>query len=141
MHGDFERAAEREARWRAQLDLLSADGFTAPGLAAEVALTDIAKRYGPLVPVQRLSRAEARAAVRDGRVVGFRQERIMGSGDVFVVDTSREPGAEVAYVLPPPLRVGDVADALRTNPWESVSDLVAWLNDHGAIAPTDSPAR
>lgn len=141
MDGEPETAAQRAARWQAQLDALRAHGFGAPGLQAEVALADIVQRYGPLVPLDRLQRAAARAAVRDGRVVGFRQERNMGGGDVFVVDTSRERGAEVAYVLPAPLRVGDVVDALRVNPWESVSDLVAWLAGHAAIAPTDIQAR
>lgn len=140
MPGPTESADDRCAHWDSQLFALRSRGFTAPGLAAEVALSDIVERYGPLVPVERLSRAEARAAVRERRVVGFRQERNMGSGDVHVVDPSRERGAEVAYVLPPPLRVEDVASALRSNPWESVSDLVAWLADHGAIALTDTPA-
>lgn len=141
MHGVPETAEAREARWRAQLDALRSRGFDAPGLAAEVAPIDIVQRHGPLLPLDRLSRADARAAVRDGRVVGFRQERNMGSGDVFVVDMSRERGAEVAYVLPAPLRVGDVVDAVRVNPWESVSDLVAWLNGHAAIAPMHTQAR
>ena len=65
----------------------------------------------------------------------------MGSGDVYVVDVTRSRDAELAYVLPEPLRIGDVQELLATNPWESLSDLVAWLDGHGAIAPAGDVAR
>lgn len=141
MHGAGETAAAREGRWAAQLAALRELGVTRPGLVAEVVLADIEREYGPLVPLGRLDRAAARAAVREGRVVGFRQERNLGSGDVFVVDASRERGAQVAFVLPEPLRVGDVAPWLAANPWEAISELIGWLADQGAIATADETAR
>jgi hypothetical protein len=133
--------ADRHARWSALIDAVQTRGFTAPGLAAEIVLGDIADRHGPLVALDRLDRAAARRAVRDRRVVGFRQERNMGCGDVFVVDVSRSRGAEIAYVLPQPLRIDDVADVLAANPWESLADMVAWFDDHGVIARAGDTAR
>jgi hypothetical protein len=136
-----ETVAERHTRWRALIEAMRARGFAAPGLVAEVVLADIVERDGPLIALDRLDRAAARRAVRERRVVGFRQERNMGAGDVFVVDVSRSRGAELAYVLPEPLRIDDVEGSLTTNPWESLSELVAWLDDHQAIATADDVAR
>lgn len=115
--------------------------FTAPGHAAEIVLADIVERDGPLIVLDRLDRVAARRATHDRRVTGFRQERNLGSGDVYVVDVSRSRDAELAYVLPEPLRIGDVEAHLATNPWESLSELVAWLDGHGAIATADDAAR
>lgn len=70
----------------------------------------------------------------------------MGGGTVFVVRLSRAGrGPLGGYVLPEPITMADIGDALVDNPWESLSEMESWLADHGLVqrcadAPADAPA-
>jgi hypothetical protein len=101
---------------------------------AEEVLTDIVARHGQLVPLASLDRAAARQAVADDRCFGATQDRVMGGGTVFVVRLSRAGrGPQSGYVLPEPITMADIGDALADNPWESLGEMDSWLTDHGLV--------
>jgi hypothetical protein len=91
-------------------------------------LADLAEWYGP--PVFAGANGELRRAIREDRAIGVYEERAFGGGAVTFIRLSlggRER-AMVSWWYPEPCRLGDsTMEWLAMNPWESVDELLAWL--------------
>ena len=59
----------------------------------------------------------------------------MGSGDVYVVDRGTRARRRTVVRVPAAVaRSVTWRSQLASNPWESLADLVGWLDEHGAVA-------
>lgn len=88
-------------------------------------LRDLADRHGPAV----FGPGDMRAAIREDRALGVREDRAFGGGAVTFLRLSRGGrDAVAAWRYPAPCRLDDTALVwLEMNPWESVSEVVDFV--------------